>query len=289
MLRKILIFTLFASACFAGKLKPVRGMMMLNRGHPLLQDMLACWLFNEGNGDTVYDVVGYYSGACSDITWNGGQYGFAVLNSGNDGSQVFCEDFAKLFNQSAGTVEIWLRPNWDYDDGSNHYFWDTYGGNNKRFLLYKASDGDTDIYTGGTLRGSHRYEYEAGQWYQVVLVWGANLLYINGNLVNNYTDGDLGTGADDLYIGSRYSSSSALDGYVELFRVWNRALSESEIKSLYRDPYQMFYVPQNHLMVEVGGAPPEEGHPQVIMIMMSGLPAFIIFGLAVGMAKKNEY
>jgi hypothetical protein len=72
-------------------------------------------------------------------------------------------------------------------------------------------------------------------WYHVVGVYdGAFLIYINGKLDNSVEHtGTIDTNDSDLILGGYYSTGNLIDGTLDDVRIYNRALSATEIKQLY--------------------------------------------------------
>lgn len=96
----------------------------------------------------------------------------------------------------------------------------------------------------GTLRiDGTNHDLEAGRdsivydaWNLVVLTYdGASMrLYVNGELANSRSlSGELDVNSSDLYIGSAGGSKKFFSGNLDDFRIYNYALSESEIADIY--------------------------------------------------------
>ena len=206
----------------------------------LWKGLVGAWDMSLGQtGNKVFDLSGngnhgVFSG--DDVSWGAGKYGPTVL-IGSSQDNILCSGAAKLFNPTEGTIELFVKPNWNYDDGVHHFLFSTLGGNGKLFSLYKRTDSTTRLTTDSTVRGNVTFdEWATGQYYHVFLVWGINKLYINNILVYDYTDGGLGDGADNLRIGDHPTpnTNQAWNGDIEWVRVWNHALSPSEIALLYQ-------------------------------------------------------
>lgn len=147
-------------------------------------------------------------------------------------------------NVATGSVELLFIPAWSNADGQAHYFWDTYGGSNQRFLLAKLTDGTTILYTGNVSRGSFTYAWTAGYLYHIVLNWPANTLYINGLLAKTFSTGTLGTPASTLYIGDRYTTAAnSLYGTLYCFLVRDLPLTLLEIL-YFKNFFTKLYYPQ---------------------------------------------
>jgi hypothetical protein len=138
------------------------------------------------------------------------------------------------FNAAEGSIEMLVKPGWSYDDGIGHYFWDTYGGANKRFYFRKTTANLTNLVTNGVSRGDLDFHWIVGGIYHIVLNWPANELYVCGSLVKDYDDGDLGDGAADLYIGDRYTTANqAFKGNIYYFIVRDVPLTQAEVNYFY--------------------------------------------------------
>jgi len=94
-------------------------------------------------------------------------------------------------------------------------------------------DGDGSGYRGDTLLNT-------GQWYHVAATWDGSTVrvYVDGVLDNDPPDlhgNNISTDTRAFYIGGR-SGTDLLDGILDDIRVYNRALSEAEIKNLVTRP-----------------------------------------------------
>ncbi|MBU1173540.1 MAG: LamG domain-containing protein [Proteobacteria bacterium] len=140
---------------------------------------------------------------------------------------------------------------------------------------------------------SKHFTWVADVWYQLAVTHTgiAYNLYVNGvsigggdsvalDLVSSY-----GT-----HIGSFNTTGTwDLNGQIDHVMIYNRALSAGDVTSLYADSFQMFEQPR--LPIASAAAPPA-GNPQVITIIMSSLPYWIvpimIIGLALGLRKRDN-
>jgi len=219
-------------------IKPPRG-TLLNKEHPLVRNLVGCYLFNEGTGLKVFDLSGNgYKGTLDGASW--GRGGIEIWQSEDRITGDWTGTDAQV-----GTIEMLVKLNWSHPTSDQPFFWDTYGGINQRYVLYyEGSDYKTYLYTQTTERGSFTYAWEADKLYHIVAVWPENKLYINGLFVNDFDDGYLGSNATTLYIGDRFEGTDfSLNGVVHLTRWYNKALTISEVKSLYVQPYEMFNRP----------------------------------------------
>lgn len=134
------------------------------------------------------------------------------------------------FPSASGSIETLVRPSWPYTDGLAHILWDTYDGNSKRFCLRKNADNTTELLTNTESRGTFTFPWATSSLYHIVLNWGTNVLYINGTAVKDFTDGTLGIGASNLYIGDRYAlANNSWKGQMFYFIVRDAVLTAAEI------------------------------------------------------------
>jgi hypothetical protein len=96
----------------------------------------------------------------------------------------------------------------------------------------KNASGWTQAVTSGT--------YNNGIWHQAVGVWdGSNLyIYIDGSLINSVAfSGSITTNADNVQLGRSttisFPSSDQFLGLIDDVRIYNSALSATEIQALY--------------------------------------------------------
>jgi len=196
----------------------------MNSPYPVNRNgLVASYSFEEGSGNTAYDthnrVAGKYGSALSFDGVND------YVNAGNDVS---------LNITTAITVSAWVKP---VSSGEG-----TYGRvvDKAKFglMMFGGERVDFQIIVGGlprdavTLAGSVPFN----TWSYVVGVFdGANvIIYVNGvKTVGSATAGPITShSADTLYIGERAVGDRAFNGLIDEVRIWNRALTESEIQAL---------------------------------------------------------
>ena len=214
------------------------------------------WLFSsltEGliayypfDGDNI-DIAGGHGGS-----WNGGNfittgvkgqaYGFS------NGTYFTAGTIPEIDNVDQLTVAIWFKGrNTDWFGGETivckgHYtgapafqLWFSGEDNPQRYFIQINAIGaeynSTELY----------YVDDLSQWNHYALVYDGNKAkaYVNGFLINeiNADIGYINTTGHSLYI-NRHTwlssgSSSRLEGQVDEFRIYNRALSDLEIQRLY--------------------------------------------------------
>lgn len=141
---------------------------------------------------------------------------------------------AAFFNAAQGSIEMLVKPSWNYNDGLDHFFFDTYEGSNLRLRLNKGTDNKTYLFTGEVERGNVTYPWTANVLYHIVLNWGINKLYINKVLEKTFNSGGLGAGSYNLYIGDACTGvNHAFSGNIYYFIVRDIPLTLAEITTFY--------------------------------------------------------
>ncbi|MCC6487160.1 MAG: hypothetical protein IT364_06640, partial [Candidatus Hydrogenedentes bacterium] len=160
-------------------------------------------------------LAGMFVGACAGtaqefaVSFDDGVAGAAV-NKGvriTQGRSGFAAEFVKgaelaydsggRFNPARGTLDLWIRPNWNSrDDYADRYFWgiDSDPGHENRTVLgHLGRDGRGILYFGGdgALGGlATKVDWQAGEWHHVVVCWDeeprCRALYVDGEL-RHYT------------------------------------------------------------------------------------------------------
>jgi hypothetical protein len=213
---------------------------------------LVLWLpIDEGSGNTAYDYSGYgnngtlYSGStiCSNPpaagcpTWVDGRFGKALSFDGVD------DYVATTLSVSAPfTVALWVNyrtfPTTHYTniisqgisavDRAWHIGHHRLTPNQYRIVIY-FTDGTSAYFTSN-------FRPNVDEWYHLTLIVEANRarLYVNGILDSNLTySGKTVKSSGIIEIGRLVGGSEYFQGILDEVRIYNRALSEDEIKELY--------------------------------------------------------
>lgn len=146
------------------------------------------------------------------------------------------------FNPAEGTMEFWAKCN-----SFGGCFWTIgYSGCGNSKNTYGCwIDGKTVEFV---IHGLEKHTYLTtpitdewlGKWHHIVCVWkepGIMVLYIDGVMKAASARAEIPRKFPEepgaLYIGSGVNDTYAIDGYIDEFRAWNRALTEEEIKAIY--------------------------------------------------------
>ncbi len=208
------------------------------------EGLVAYYSFDEGKGNVLQDSSGNGNdGTIYGAKWVDGKYGKALEFDGiND--YVDCEHVSSLnFDNNANfTVEVWLKRmganlyqgvvtknNYPGCTGANVYGWTVgWRGDYNKFFILVGNGGYTYIYSDNT--------YTDSNWHHVVLRRGSGItrMFVDGVLQSESTYNSLAKNTLSLDIGSCYSTCPAIqtfNGIIDEVRIYNRALTESEIKA----------------------------------------------------------
>lgn len=236
--------------------------MILKTGIISTKWLVGYWNFDEGSGTIAYDTSsmgnnGTLSG--SSITWTGGKVGWAVYFPQNSTSSVIIQSgsWKGFDNIKSITISSWVY----YDSGSLNNNYTVIVQKNQKFGLYLTNNDagkreswcpyvfycpSANIYT-----DSNPYTFFSGgrgycssgklpteQWVHLVWVydWKITKFYqdgilrtqsmgrmINQNSTNNY----------NIMIGKGIFWLNSWRWYLDEIRIYNRALSDLEVRALY--------------------------------------------------------
>ena len=225
-------------------------------GQDLDYGLVGYWDMEEGNGQFVQDKSGNGNdgvlGASSSVDSADPVFGPGHDSSGENGTGMVFDGRNDYIN--AGTI-------WPSENKSNFsaFFWvkfdalSTYqglvskgnswlpydgyqfylGSNKYLYISYKGTTGSCN----GII---YNFTYaQAEKWYHLGVTFDSNdkiILYIDGRAVSStsITEGPMEAESQDLLIGKmNIGSGYFLDGSIDEVRVYNRALSEDEIRLLY--------------------------------------------------------
>ncbi len=190
-------------------------------------------------GVLITDADGSGSGSGDNLQYSRGS------QSTPDGTNVVYENF----DPNQGTLEFWVRPNWDGDDGLRHYITQGWHDTNNRFQIRKDIS-TNDLYfsyyansSGADVGAYDISSWNAGVWHHIIGVWDKNnvtngtdniTLYVDGSrIAGNVTDPGQAEGVDtDFHIGSGRDGADQFNGTIA-GRILNRPLTSTEVTALY--------------------------------------------------------
>lgn len=216
----------------------------------LMNGNILLYHLNELSGNiTDYSNNSYNATSYGGVAYNqqgklNGAIGFDGVND-----YLVINQKASLKGQSKATISLWYKPNAKPSSGNPAlYYESTATAGYTRFAIYHRSDAgysgamrDSDSGTVYLIYNSSTVSL--GNWHHFVLTHDADTdifaFYIDGNLqgTNNSAKGAFTStnSADQICIGAYCTTASSyLNGSVDEVSVWNRSLSSSEVKDLYR-------------------------------------------------------
>lgn len=215
--------------------------------------LVAAYSFDAGSGSTVGDSAGANPGTISGATWTTGKNGGALSFDGvND--YVTVADASALDLTNGMTLEAWLRPTGQDSTWRTVVTKETSG--NLTYGLFSNSDtsrpaGITTIgnqYTQSIVRGPTAVS--ANAWTHIATTYnGSRLkLFVNGSQVaSQVVSGSMVNSSQPLKIGGNAVWPEWFSGQIDDLRIYNRALSASELKADMNTPVS-----------GGGGAPPAD-------------------------------
>jgi hypothetical protein len=205
--------------------------------------LVGWWKFDEGAGTTTADS----SGNGNDGTLNGpvewvaeGHDGAALAFTGPY-NYVLVPNAPSLNMTDAITIAAWINPSWT---GNNRILQKSSGGGDNQYRLLKEWGDNMVFHLPGV--SPDRLEFPgcppAGEWTHLVALYDGSRMavYYNGILAGEQdSSGVIGVSDGPLFIGTKHQTAPAGDefnGMLDDVRIYNRALSESEIRRLGGNP-----------------------------------------------------
>jgi len=154
---------------------------------------------------------------------------------------VYYNSLANI-DETAGTLEFWLKPRWSGNDGQDHYalrfgngggmLFGKDGGNYWRSILNRYSPGG--VPEQGTGLGVD--DWQANEWHHVAFTWNSDSLkvYVDGDLkAQSIVSIDLPMVEDTLFQIGADGEGGYLDGVVDELRISDIERSDAEIAASY--------------------------------------------------------
>lgn len=237
-----------------------------NRGRPI-----AWWKFDECQGGTANDNTGNGNsgtititaaggntngvGTCSTATsaWGSGatgKFNGSLFFDGNGDKVTVTAPSSLPIGNQPFTKSAWIKP-------TTHarytiFQWGTGSANQNNMTgLGAAADGCTVTHVDCIIQSffSDDVEYGsgslAGAWHQIVVTFtGANLkMYLDGKQVKSTNMGPENVASTNITIGMDGGGSQAFNGQIDDVRLYNYALSATQVKQLYNGDAAVRYGP----------------------------------------------
>jgi len=204
---------------------------------PSDEELVLCLPFNEGYGSVVHDVSGNgNNGTIYGATWTRGRYGYALSFDGDDYVET-----SEFYTGNNITVTLWFKTSSSSSDAMDIFDKYSYASEaGVRFWVIPSSGGivasiadlspayDTLTYT---------TTFYDENWHFVAIVHDENgrfELWYDGQLVASKTTTIVDIAdTNKVRLGKYPSGTNYFNGTIDEVRIYNRALTEEEIKALY--------------------------------------------------------
>jgi hypothetical protein len=242
----------------------------LNRNFPGLEGLVAKWFVLPGldGGKYLYDVVGTHHGTLTNSPkWlessRPGGYGALSFDGADD--YVNCGTSTTLVPAAAMSCEAWFRADesggdfwlllvsrWGQTTNSFHFSaLDGGGGRNPRIFLNLSISGVVNL--------TSTLGFASGAWTHVLWSYDGSTLaiYLNGQPAGTLSCSGsiLNTATDQVFIGQNVATDHFFKGLIDQVSIFNRALSATEVKNLYKEsllgyPNELNYIQPNLLTLD---------------------------------------
>jgi large repetitive protein len=217
---------------------------VINRSHPLARGLVGAWAFQDGGGSVLRDVSGHGNDGTfvGTPTWISAERGGALDFSGSNcidlGNKA---DFKPAVNQGI-SFSAWARP--DTVSGNDFIYGHRYSGGSSAIQLARFGSGFYVLFFSNG-RAETAYQtiagvFAVGVWVHLVAVRrpdGQIDAYVDGvkTTLGTVCSGAISDQNVSAFIGrhSRYPASQDWDGQIQDFRMWSRALADTEVIDLY--------------------------------------------------------
>ncbi|MBN1392578.1 MAG: right-handed parallel beta-helix repeat-containing protein [Sedimentisphaerales bacterium] len=204
---------------------------------------IAHWKFDETTGTIAYDSTGSHNGTLiNGPVWTTGQINGALSFDGSDdwvnmGTDIFSQ---ATFAASGATISVWVCPtstpaNKDYVVGIEGRFIITESASSTNYWEAAIYDGDTQAVKSISA-------IEINKWVHLVATWDKTTLrfYVNGLSQGSVAQGTplIDAVSRPVTVGAFYDAGALyypIPAIVDDVRIYDRALSASEIWQLYRE------------------------------------------------------
>lgn len=234
---------------------------------PINKDLKGCWVLNEASGTIARDLSGNNNTATlgSLATWGAGGASQAVTFVGtqNNNNMITVGNSNSINIVGNISLVVWVYPK--ISNAFQCLFSRSNGtGGNRQYAVFLSSAGVTKIYldfaNGGQGDQVVTPNWATNKWNCIaVTADGTNIrIYVNGILAATKVSALLPTSQTySLYLGQENSSSFALNGLLDIPRVFGRVLTAAEVARLYYEPFAGILTPRRRPWIgaaAVGGS-----------------------------------
>jgi prepilin-type N-terminal cleavage/methylation domain-containing protein len=239
-------YALFSTAYSTGttaayyRLPSSVGMILVPSG------LVGYWPFDEKSGTTAYDFSGNGNNATlyNSAAWSAGRLGYALsLANGGSTNNALANASGGFGNPSTITLAAWVYPT-AYSSGEMTVI---EGQSPNGYYLSVNTDGSVNCYWYGASPQGY-FSSGAGtvplnQWAAIACVWNGTSINMFTNGVSQYTTPvTTGSGAVPTIINiGAETTARQFVGKIDDVRIYNRALSATEISQLYSESADVLF------------------------------------------------
>ena len=205
-----------------------------------IQGLVSHWKFDEGTGATAYDSAGInHATIHGDPSWGTPKVGSYALDFDGVGDYVDCGGNPDLMLRNNLSMEFWFKSDTSGGNRGVVGTWKSSTPADSGYMVIQTNSGYLQaarpVGTNWNLMNS-TFSVTDGNWYHVAVVYNGSgtYLYIDGSLDNSNGIGSNMNPPSKLTIASTITGSVCLDGTIDDVRIYDRALSGTEILQLYQ-------------------------------------------------------
>ncbi len=220
-------------------IKPKMHYPGLRRQDAQTAGLVSYWPMWEGAGSRAQDIAGVEDGTFSAATWATSERGIVTEYASSTGISVDCTGSLNITDKI--TVAGWVNLDLTGD------LWTIFGSDitsfNRGYWLGGQENGTVAVYF--FLDGVHNLILTGdivpkGAWHHVVGTYDGALMviYLDGEVLGSSPRTGAITNNATGAIGAS-SSNYEIEGQMDGVAIWNRGLSQAEVKQLFQDPYRL--------------------------------------------------
>lgn len=206
----------------------------------LLPTLVSYYKMEEASGTRADEVGGNNMSDNNTVTQTTGKIGYAASFASGTSEYLSSTSTGFPTGASARSINAWINIQTSPSDGQARAIL-MYGNTSNlamfNFGIYLYLGVKYLALFGYALDYTEPWTYSTNTWYMVTVTFDGTTekLYVNGSQIGTGFDGStLNTASSSTaYIGCQAASAYFFDGYIDEVGVWSKALSTTEITSLY--------------------------------------------------------
>ncbi len=202
---------------------------------PSTVGLIGYWPFEDNGGTKANDMSGNRNTGTlvnSPVWTSNGKSGKGIFFNGLNTSGSYVSIPTTGASASAGSISFWAYATTSQTTGG--YLLNTTGTGERIYFNY-AIGNSVSFVLGSTAVGIGSAATPLGKWHHVVGEWSGTTgtLYVDGAFVASTAFAGLVSVLNPMFVGS-FGGTQGFNGIIDEVRFYNRAISASEVKSLYQ-------------------------------------------------------